>query len=166
MLRAARHGESDAGARLGPHACFDAALATYPTLVLPVGAIVDLLQVTHASERIAAYRDAMRRGDRFPPVSVVRIAGRFVLADGHKRFSAYRTLREPAIVVEVWPLRRLLLDQWRQFVHKSRQQWRVVSRSPVDPAARAQAVRLFWDTVGHWKRAGLSLLRRRRPDAR
>jgi hypothetical protein len=146
---------------------FDPTLATAATRTLPIDAVVDLLHVTHAPERIATYRAAMRRGDRFPPIAVVCIAGRFFIADGHKRFSAYRSLPVSEIVVEVWTLRRWLRDQGRQFVHKTRQQWRILSRSVVDRHARAQAARLFWDTVGHWKRVGLSLTRgstRARPD--
>jgi len=147
--------------------CFDPTLATSATRTLLVDAVVDLLHVTHAPERIATYRDAMQRGERFPPIAVVCIAGRFLIADGHKRFSAYRSLPVTEIVVEVWTLRRWLRDQGRQFAHKTRQQWRILSRSVVDRDARAQAARLFWDTVGHWKRVGLSLTRgatRARPD--
>lgn len=150
-----------------PPQCFDPVLATAATRTVPINTVVDLLHVTHAPERIASYRVAMQRGDRFPPIAVVCIAGRFLIADGHKRFSAYRSLPVSEIVVEVWTLRRWLRDQGRQFLHKTRQQWRVLSRSIVDRRARPQAARLFWDTVGHWKRVGRSLTRgstRARPD--
>ena len=146
---------------------FDPSLATAATRTLPIDAVVDLLHVTHAPERIATYREAMRRGERFPPIAVVCIAGRFLIADGHKRFSAYRSLPVSEIVVEVWTLRRWLRDQGRQFLHKTRQQWHVLSRGVVDRHARPQVARLFWDTVGHWKRLGRSLTRRAtrpRPD--
>ncbi len=140
--------------------CFDPALATAPTRVLPVGAVVDLLQVTHAPDRVGEYRHAMQRGERFPPIAVVPVAGRFVVADGHKRLTAYKGLPVTDIVVEVWTIRRLLRDQWRQFRAKTAQQWRVLSRSAVDPDARREAVRLFRDTVRHWKRIGVSLASR------
>ena len=140
--------------------CFDPVLATAPTRVLPLDAVVDLLEVTHAPERIAEYRRAMQRGERFPPISVVRLGGRFLVADGHKRFSAYRSLPITEIVVEVWTLRRWRRDQWRQLRTKTVQQWRLLWRSPVDRAARRQAVRLFWDTVGHWRRFAMSFARR------
>jgi len=143
----------------GTPRCFDESRATSATRIVPVAAVVDLLHVTHAPERIATYRAAMQRGDCFPPIAVVCIAGRLFIADGHKRFSAYRSFGTADIVVEVWPLRRWLKDQRRQAVHKTRQQWRIIRRSAVDPQARAQAVRLFWDTLGHWKRIGASLAR-------
>jgi len=140
--------------------CFDPALATSRTLVLPIHAVVDLLQVTHAPDRVREYRLAMQRGERFPPISVVRIAGCFFLADGHKRFTAYTALPVTEIVVEVWTIRRLLRDQWRQFRTKTAQQWRVLSRSAADRGARREAVRLFRDTMRHWKRIGVSLASR------
>ncbi len=142
-----------------PTRCFDAALASARTRILPLNAVVDLLHVTHAPERIAEYRRAMECGARFPPIAVVQVAGRFLVADGHKRLSAYKSLPVTEIMVEVWTMRRWLGDQWRQLRIKTRQQWRLLSRSPVDRNARKQAVRLFWDTVGHWKRFGLSLAR-------
>jgi hypothetical protein len=140
--------------------CFNPALAMFPTRRVLIGQVVDLLPVSHAPERIAAYRDAMERGVQFPPISVVRVAGRLVIADGHKRFSAYRSLPVTEIVVEVWTVRRWWGDQWGQFVRKTRQQSTLVWRSAVDPRARAQATRLFWDTLGHWRRMALSVVRR------
>jgi ABC-type multidrug transport system fused ATPase/permease subunit len=142
--------------------CFDPALAAFPTRRVPIDAVVDLLHVSHAPERIAAYRRAMEGGQRFPPISVVQVAGRLLIADGHKRFSAYRSLGVTDIVVEVWTLRRWVRDQCGQFLRKSRQQWTLLWRSVHDRRARAQATRLFWDTIGHWRRVGLSLVGRRR----
>jgi hypothetical protein len=143
--------------------CFNPALAAFPTRRVPITAVVDLLPVSHAPERIDAYRHAMECGERFPPISVVRVAGRLLIADGHKRFSAYRSLPVTEIVVEVWTKRRWLRDQRGQFLRKTRQQWTLLWRSAVDPQARVQAARLFWDTVGHWRRVGRSVARRLRP---
>ena len=143
-------------------ACFDPSLAQFPTRVLPVDAVIDLLHVTHAPERIAEYRQAMQRGERFPPVSVVHLAGRLFLADVHKRFSAYRCLPVREICVEVWSTRRWLHDQRRQLARKTAQQVRLVARVGFDRAARQQAARLFWDTVGHWRRVGMSIVERLR----
>jgi hypothetical protein len=137
--------------------CFDPALATAPTRVVPVQAVIDLLHVTHAPERVGEYRRAMQRGERFPPIAVVPLAGRLVVADGHKRLTAYKGLPVREIVVEVWTIRRLLRDQWRQFRTKTAQQWRVLSRGPRDRDARREAVRLVRDTLRHWKRIGVSL---------
>lgn len=76
--------------------------------------VVDLLHVTNAPELVEQYRAAMLTGDRFPPVSVVRLFGILFLADGHKRFTAYAALGAPYILVEVWPKRRWLADQASQ----------------------------------------------------
>ena len=143
--------------------CFNPALAEFPTRRVRLDQVIDLLPVPHAPDRIAAYRSAMECGDRFPPISVVRLAGRYLIADGHKRFSAYRSLPVTDIVIEVWTPRRWLRDQWGQFRRKTRQQWSLLWRSTTDQQARAQAIRLFWDTIGHWRRMGLSIVRRFAP---
>lgn len=137
--------------------CFDPARADFPTRVLPLERIVDLLSVPHAPERIAQYRDAMQRGERFPPIAVVRIGRRFVVADGHKRLSAWRALAGGPVLVQVWTIRRLLLDLWRQFARKTQQQAALLWRSTRDPQARGDARRLALDTVGHWRRIVRSL---------
>jgi len=142
---------------VAPPDCFDAAQATGPVLELPIGAIVDPLVGTHLPDRITAYRSALARGDRFPPIAVVRPVGRYLVADGHKRLAACRQLGEQTIVVEVWTLRRWLRDQRRQFRRKTRQQITLLLRSPIDASARRQAGRLLWDTVGHWTRIARSL---------
>lgn len=139
--------------------CFDPGLAQHETRTVRIDEVIDLLEVTHAEERIAEYRRAMRAGDRFPPVSVVRLAGRLFVADGHKRFQAFRALAEGEIPVEVWPRRRWLADQWQQLRRKTRAQCSLLLRLPSDPGARAAARRLFWDTLGHWRRALASLRR-------
>jgi hypothetical protein len=142
--------------------CFDSARAEFPTRVLPLDAVVDLLPLTHAPERIEQYRLAMQRGDRFPPVAVVRLFGRFLVADGHKRLSAYRALADAPIPVEVWTRRRWLRDQWTQLARKTRHQASLIRRLPADPGARQEARRLALDTLGHWKRVARSLSLRRR----
>jgi ABC-type multidrug transport system fused ATPase/permease subunit len=148
-----------------PPTCFDAARADGPTRRVRLDRVVDLLVVSHAGERIADYRAAMQRGDRFPPVAVVRCGGRFLVADGHKRLSAFRALGGEELVVEVWPWHRWLRDQAAQFTRKTRQQWNIARRIGHDPAARQEARRLAWDTIGHWQRALRSLRARWRPNA-
>ena len=140
--------------------CFDGARAAGPTRVVAVTAVVDLLEITHAADRILEYQEAMRQGARFPPVAVVRCGRRFWLADGHKRFAAYRALGEREILVEVWSWGRVGRDQWRQFRHKTAQQWRVVRGARRDAAGRAAFRRLLGDTIGHWRRIALSWQRR------
>jgi hypothetical protein len=135
-------------------------------LVLSIDKIIDPIHVTHASQRIEDYRHAMLAGERFPPIAVVLFCGRYLVTDGHKRLSAYRALGVSEIEVEVWTKRRWLSDQFDQLRHKTGQQLRVIVRSPFDATARKQAHRLFWDTIGHWRRIVLSLrdhLKGRRP---
>jgi hypothetical protein len=144
---------------------FDAALAEFPPRRVPVAVLVDPLEVTHAPERIAAFRDAMRRGDRFPPIAVVRLGGRLFVADGHKRFAAFRAVGgsgavgESEILVQVWPLRRWIRDQWRQLAQKTRQQVRIAGRVGAGAEGREQARRLAVDTLGHWRRIAASVAR-------
>ena len=133
---------------------FDPTLAEGRVRCLPTSDVIDLLHVTHAPERIHEYREAMRRGDRFPPVSVIRVAGHFVVADGHKRLNAYATLGRPDIVVEVWTLRRFLRDQGRQAVANLRKNSAILSRCTSDPRA---AGHLLMTTLLHWKRVAISL---------
>jgi hypothetical protein len=139
--------------------CFDPHLAEHETRTVRVDEVMDLLEVTHAPDVIEAYRRAMRAGDRFPPICVVRLAGRLFIADGHKRFQAFCALGGEEITVELWPKRRWLADQWGQLRRKTRAQGSLLIRMPRDAAARAAARRLFWDTVGHWGRVVLSLRR-------
>jgi hypothetical protein len=140
-----------------PPPCFDASLARDPTRTLAVADVIDLLAVPHAPERIEEYRLAMLRGDHFPPVSVVRLAGRFFLADGHKRFSAYRQIGASEIVVEVWPVRRWMRDQLGQLGRKARLQASLAVRSVHDPAARADARALGRHFLAHGRRIARSL---------
>jgi hypothetical protein len=142
--------------------CFDPGRAVHPTLGVRVEEVVDLLEVSHAPERIEEYRRAMAAGDRFPPIAVVRLGGRLLLADGHKRFQAFRALGGEEIHVEVWPWRRWLADQRRQLSGKTRAHGSLLRRLPRHGEARAAARRLFWDTLGHWRRIAASLNRRLR----
>ena len=134
---------------------FDPRLAEFPTRTLPADVIVDLLPLSHVPERVAAYADRMRAGDRFPPISVIVLFGRHVIADGHKRYSAYRLLGPPQIVVEVWPLTRWLRDQWRQAKDHGRKNVRILAVGVTDPR---RAGRLLLTTVLHWRRVASSLL--------
>src|SRR5262249_17879356 len=119
--RASRSG-GDAALSLPSSTAFDPKLAKSPTRVLPLDQVIDLLSVTHAPERVEEYRQAMLRGDRFPPVSVVKLAGRYFVADGHKRLCAYKTLGGGELVVEVWSIPRWLGDQQRQLSNNLRRQ--------------------------------------------
>lgn len=134
------------------------AAGEFPHLSVPIGELIDLLHVTHAPEVIEEYRLAILRGDRFPPLSVIRLAGRYFIADGHKRYSAYRALAQSHVEVEVWTTRRWLADQLGQLRRKLTHTGAVLWGSLSDGDARRQARRLFWDTVGHWQRIGRSLL--------
>ncbi len=136
---------------------FDPGLAAHPTRELPVAEVVDLLELTHAAGRIREYRERMRAGDLFPPVSVVRLFGRWLVADGHKRYAAWRGLGSTRVVVEVWPVRTWLADQAGQAGRNARKNGRILSRLFVDPRESALLARA---TAGHWKRVALSLVRR------
>jgi ABC-type multidrug transport system fused ATPase/permease subunit len=150
LLRPSREGaESDAGA-----AYFDASRAQFATRVVPAAQVVDFFTTTHAAERIDGYLNAMREGERFPPISVIRIGRRLIIADGHKRYRACRALGATWVMVEFWPLRKLLEDQYRQFRHKTRQIVTVAARAIRHPEGRKDAYRLYWDTIGHWQRIG------------
>lgn len=129
--------------------------ATFPTIVLACSTVVDLLPLSHAPDRVALYREQMQRGDRFPPVSVIRLGGCYLVADGHKRFSAYQGLGESHIVVEVWPPHRWLRDQCRQAAGNARKNARIVSTSFSNPL---EAWRLLLTTLLHWRRVATSLL--------
>lgn len=116
--------------------------------------VVDLLTVTHAPGVVDTYEWHMRMGAAFPPISVVRVPGRLLVADGHKRLAAYRRLGEAEIVVEVWPWRRWWADQWRQAINHGIKVRRVVRTSVSNP----REVRHLWlTTTGHWRRVARSL---------
>jgi ABC-type multidrug transport system fused ATPase/permease subunit len=154
---------SDGAGATGPApACFEPSGAQFPTRLVRAARVVDLFTTTHAPERIESYRQAMAAGERFPPVSVIRVGRRFVIADGHKRFTACRALGADQIPVELWPLRKLLADQLRQFRRTARRIATVIARAARHPEGRKEARRLYWDTVGHWQRIALSAAARAR----
>ena len=147
----------DDGRPSEPPRGFDPAHAAHPTRVLRVEEVVDLLELTHAPEVIRGYRDRMCAGDLFPPVSVVRLLGKWLVADGHKRYVAWTGLGAKEILVEVWPLRRWLADQAGQAARNARKNGRIAARLFVDPRESFQLART---TAGHWRRVAHSLLRR------
>jgi hypothetical protein len=139
---------------------FNPGLAKGRVQILELDQITDLLLVTHAPDRVAAYRAAMQAGEAFPPISVVRLAGYYLIADGHKRFAAYSGWRRESIPVEIWTWRRWAQDQWRQFNRRTRRQLSLTLRSPFDANARREAICLGRSTVTHWRRIAVSLAHR------
>lgn len=136
---------------------FDPAHATWPTRTVRVARVVDLLAVTHAPERVLEFRRAMLAGELFPPISVVAFAGRFVIADGHKRFAACRGLALEEIPVEVWPARRLTADLSRQlvrFLHRAGGAGLQLVRGPSE---RREALHFLHTTWEHGLRIARSL---------
>jgi hypothetical protein len=138
---------------------FDTGRATAPTRRVPIGRIVDLLSVTHAPARVREYRRAMLRGDRFPPISVVRLGGRFVVADGHKRLAAATTLGLAEIAVEVWSPGRLLADLAGQAHRHLRAAGRACVLVFRGRDGRREAARFAAATAAHWRRTLRSLWR-------
>ena len=113
---------------------FDPGLAEFPTRTVTVDALVDLMPAPDF--RVAGlalhFRDRMLCGDRFPPIAVIRVAGRWVVTDGHKRLTAYKGLAKSTIVVQVWTSRRFFVDHWNQFRKTVRRVFIMVVRK--DPA--------------------------------
>lgn len=136
---------------------FDPSAAVYRTRWVPVRQVIDLLHLTHRPDCVARYRAEMQAGARFPPISVVRVAGYYLVADGHKRLQAYHGLA-PAptgLVVECWPWRRWLRDQWTQF---RRKQGQLVAALKGGPGGGRALLDLLWATLRHWWRVLRSLL--------
>lgn len=135
---------------------FDPSAAVFPTRRVPVGRVIDLLAVPHRPDCVAAYRAAMRQGARFPPIAVIRLGGYYLVADGHKRFQAYRGLATEAetLVVECWPWKRWLQDQWAQL---RRKQGQFASALRGGPSGGRVFLSLVLATLGHWWRVGRSL---------
>lgn len=134
---------------------FDPALARHSTRILAVAQLVDPLHVTDAPNTVAAYRSCMEQGDRFPPIAVVRLFGTWFVADGHKRFTAYRALGRNEILVEVWPVSRWLRDHADQG-RATIQRWAAVffRRDPTSP----RLGKLIAAEVAHLRRIVVCLL--------
>jgi hypothetical protein len=98
----------------------------------------------------------MQAGAKFPPVSVVRLAGRLVVADGHKRLAAARRCGARTVLVEVWPWRTWAADQRRQAAGNLRKNGRILRYAVTDPR---EALRLARTTTDHWWRVARSLTR-------
>lgn len=135
-------------------ACFDPEHAGLRTRRVPVGCVVDLLTVSHAPDRIAVYRAAMLAGERFPPISVLPFAGRYWIADGHKRWNAYRVLGAREVWVELWTVRRFLRDQGRQVAGTGRRLGRALALLAVRPR---DGLALLAAAPKHWWRVARSL---------
>lgn len=170
VLRDSGPGAAGAPARFDPLACFDPACAEFPVRRVPVDRVVDLLAVPHAPERIAAYRSAMLAGERFPPIAVLALAGRYWVADGHKRWSAFRELGACEVPVEVWTGRRWVRDQAQQVAATGRRLGRacaLLASKPREGFALLAAAPLHWWRVARslaWHAAGAA--RRRRGEER
>lgn len=136
---------------------FDPSLARFPTRVVALERVLDLLHVSNAPDLVLQYRMAMERGARFPPVSVVAVLGRYVIGDGHKRFSAVRGLPVASVVVEVWPLWRLgadLLAQAKITLHE----WHRATVALLTRGSTRELGGLLRATVVHWWRIVRSVL--------
>lgn len=136
-------------------AAFDSALAKFPTRTLPIARVVDLLPRSHVPERVELYRRAMHQGRLFPPVSVIRVGEKYLLADGHKRLAAYHTFAPRHVTVEVWTYSRWLCDQGGQLVRNFRKNGEILRLAFTN---RREAARLLIATLGHWRRVALCLL--------
>ncbi len=143
--------------------CFDLKLGSSPTRVVPVERVVDLLVVTHAPDRVERYRHAMLAGDRFPPVSVLPLFGWFLLTDGHKRFTAYKSIHAAEIPVQVWTIRRSMTHLGRQTLKEATQGCHIVAKLGRDPEAGTQLKKFLWSRVVHYRRLGRSLWTRIKP---
>jgi len=120
---------------------------------------VDLLQVSHAPEVIDDFAEAMRVGKSFPPVSVIPFGRRYIVTDGHKRFSACRLLGLEEIEVEVWTLSRLLGDLGRQMIRHLQAVGTAALKVTRGREGRREALGFAATTVAHWKRTLVSLWR-------
>lgn len=126
--------------------------------------LVDLLPIPADPWTIDHYREAMRRGELFPPIAVVRVFGWLLVADGHKRLAAWRTLgrEDLPIPIELWSWANWLGDQLHQ---AGKTLWRLL-RLPwwlvTDPT---RAWREGTAAPRHWWRVArsLPLVLRRRP---
>src|SRR2546422_10603444 len=140
MIPSHRAPENSTANLLLEESCFDPAQAKSRTRLVPLDKIMDLLQVTHAPELVAEYRKAMEDGNRFPPIAVVALGKRLIIADGHKRFAAYKTLPVRRILVEVWTMRTCLQDLARQSLRQAGRGWRILLRTRRDAGAREETL--------------------------
>jgi len=136
--------------------CFDPKVTLAPTRTVPVSRVIDLLVVTHATERVAEYRQAMLQGGSFPPISVLPLLGWFLVTDGHKRFTAYSSLGDPEILVQIWTLRRSLLHLGQQTLKEVTQGFRLISSLGRDPQAPTELKKFLGSRVRHYQRMGRS----------
>ncbi len=151
--------ESDNSTRLYDESnptVFDVRLADHPTTTVAASSLVDPLHRTDAPEKVSAYRDAMRRGDRFPPVSVVSLFGRLWVADGHKRLSAARALGVREVPIQIWTHAQWLADQRRQ-ARASLARWSDILASPDWSTRGGRAAAEVAATVSHWSRIARSM---------
>ena len=137
---------------------FDPDLSERPTRVIPVDKVVDLLRVPHAHDQIRLYRKAMKDGNRFPPISVLKLGDAYVITDGHKRFTAFSELGLDEIVVELWGIGTLTRDLLAQTWNQIRKGTIVFSRLHQGPKARRRACWYFISFFQHWKRILASFL--------
>ncbi len=129
---------------------FDSSPAPARTRIVPIEAVVDpFASQPHNPAQVEAYRQAMLNGAQFPPIAVVRVGSRYLVADGHKRLTAFRSFGPSEIRVETWRWRDWVRDQHRQArnqMHKHRQALR---SSLTDPGALLQ---LWRSIMRHWLR--------------
>ena len=137
--------------------CFDVRLASSPTRVIAVRRVIDLLSVTHVPDRVEQYRRAMSSGDRFPPICVLPLFGWFLLTDGHKRFTAYKSFQAADVPAEVWTLGQSIGHLGKQTLREAAEGCRIVGRLGRDPQAKGELRKFLRSRVVHYKRLGRSL---------
>ncbi len=142
---------------MNTHTPFDPSGTSTPTQVVRVDQIVDLLNVSHAQPQIAAYRQAMLDGSKFPPISVFRLGRKFVITDGHKRFAAALNLGLSEMDVELWTVRDVAADLLAQLGRHCRAGWRAVTGLFHGGEARREGAIFAASTVLHWRRMAASL---------
>jgi hypothetical protein len=99
----------------------------------------------------------MRAGDRFPPISVLPVGRRLIITDGHKRFSAAKTLGLTQVTVELWTVRHLTFDLARQTRESLRAAGRAASGLIRGPDGRRESKRFATQILAHWRRTLRSL---------
>jgi hypothetical protein len=142
-----------------PPSPFDPQLGTPPVRPIRREEVVDLLQVTHASEQIHQFRSAMLNGDRFPPISVLPVLGRYILTDGHKRYWACTALGVEEVPAEIWGWGRLMRDLLRQLRTQLALIRSLATATVRGPEGRRRARFYIRGTFRHWRRTALSLWR-------